>query len=924
MSFKASSTKERFDELQKDPLVFCKFGLIEYGYNHSAEEWSSCDATIKFQASEKDLPPGNVRRRLFVIGSQIYTNGEIEKEKKEKDTVEFEMSEFDTNNVHHWILVFNDCLYNYKSGNTRHCHMTLFWALYITEWHKEIIKETLTKVANEVKQMVCSYVSNNIFAFSVNKQYLLVDLLKEMNPKLQPLGVPDVESALKEISPSGNFNTYGFYQKVDFILDYGSQPDQREHLEQLYRTSRNGFIHFKYWMEHVGNKFYDYNYLEVIYSYVDYKKQLSIVRRYLHDVRIKLIEAEFTLFQKMRDIRYQACVDIRYFITSPGDNMEMAAPMFCDTLLSLKKSEGTKIQDFNGILDFAVSHSNRAYPKIDLGIRHFVPTCDGGLMHNPSFYGFIHYALQYTFDETKLTDERLKETINHLINKFATLVYHDYCTADNHKELTQSNLEVCKNVIKSDNKWLEKCKIKRKLNKSVCPYMLHEPVKPLKWRRTPGQNDDILNLFVENVKAKEYINVEDISIERLKRSLILLGRKYQTFSFMNGNPPKYLREREVSYHIVLNYYSPSAMEIYPNFGMFYSSKKSLLGVWDDKSTSTNQKQEEIAQKAEAPIVYANTFESLKKMFPNAEVGKDYIRLPYDSNKLSSIKAFYHYHHHVYTLEKGYNETPYGNKQFLTPRKIQGVFYCTPKVADSREKVSNLPFFWCRSDECFCNMLGEQTLDKQLDWKKYSLYHAAEILGYKLIEVTEKGNIPIEAVSNFAGEVRQAEKLYARLICRSCGHMIFSTRGTLLNGSRFFECVNSQCPQYKDEIYLSQCNNCKKGLIDSRDSKKCENGWVICPSCLACCNDNLFEKLIARHRRNGYVPVKLQECEGKGHNNKGIFFCPKCGTQLRDIDVEEKVRLEDGTDDIIIRKEFGCPQCKQSYVREKEKYDKSHA
>ena len=361
------------------------------------------------------------------------------------------------------------------------------------------------------------------------------------------------------------------------------------------------------------------------------------------------------------------------------------------------------------------------------------------------------------------------------------------------------------------------------------------------------------------------------------------------------------------------------MVIYPNNCMFYSRKKSLLGAWDIRSLSPNQKPEEVAQRAEAPIVFANTFISLQNMFPDAEVGEDYLKLPFNSDSLDKVKAYYHYRNHEYDPEKGYDETGIWNKEFLTPRRIQGVFYCTPKVADSLEKVSNLPFFWCRSDECFCNILDEQTLDRQNDWNQYTLYHAAEILGYKLIEKTNKGNIPVEAVSNFSGEVRQAERLYARLICRSCGHMIFSTRGTLLNGSRFFACANSQCSQFRKEIYLSHCNTCKRGLIDSRDSMKCENGWVICPSCLACCNDNLLDQLIARHRRNGYIPARLLESEGKGHNNKGVFFCPKCGTQLGDIKVEETVRLEDGTEDVIIQTVFGCPHCNMPFEQERMKY-----
>ena len=45
MCYLASSTKERFDELQKNPLVFCKFGTVnvqdDMGYNH-ATEMPSC------------------------------------------------------------------------------------------------------------------------------------------------------------------------------------------------------------------------------------------------------------------------------------------------------------------------------------------------------------------------------------------------------------------------------------------------------------------------------------------------------------------------------------------------------------------------------------------------------------------------------------------------------------------------------------------------------------------------------------------------------------------------------------------------------------------------------------------------------------------------------------------------------------------
>jgi hypothetical protein len=107
--------------------------------------------------------------------------------------------------------------------------------------------------------------------------------------------------------------------------------------------------------------------------------QLQIIKRYLHDVRLHVVDINYDYIKNFRDIRYYSLVDIRYFIERPGANIDLVVPMFCDAILTLKNSDGKKIQDFNGILDFAVSPSNSTYPSIDLGIEKFLPSCDGGL-----------------------------------------------------------------------------------------------------------------------------------------------------------------------------------------------------------------------------------------------------------------------------------------------------------------------------------------------------------------------------------------------------------------------------------------------------------------------------------------------------------------------------------------------------------------
>ena len=59
-----------------------------------------------------------------------------------------------------------------------------------------------------------------------------------------------------------------------------------------------------------------------------------------------------------------------------------------------------------------------------------------------------------------------------------------------------------------------------------------------------------------------------------------------------------------------------------------------------------------------------------------------------------------------------------------------------------------------------------------------------------------------------------------------------------------------------------------------------------------------------------------------HNNKNMFFCPQCGTKLGDIKLEETVKLDDGSEDVITHNVFGCPQCNKSYEKELEKFTKA--
>ena len=125
MSYFAFSTKERYNELQKNPLFFCKYGQVsvqdEMGYNHSTEAWTSCDPTIRFMAYEKDLPKNDSGRILFVVGEQETPNGKggeiINKNKKGSFTFDGKVIKLTSDEG--WNDYFNGVMY-YKHNGTNY------------------------------------------------------------------------------------------------------------------------------------------------------------------------------------------------------------------------------------------------------------------------------------------------------------------------------------------------------------------------------------------------------------------------------------------------------------------------------------------------------------------------------------------------------------------------------------------------------------------------------------------------------------------------------------------------------------------------------------------------------------------------------------------------------------------------------------
>ena len=122
--------------------------------------------------------------------------------------------------------------------------------------------------------------------------------------------------------------------------------------------------------------------------------------------------------------------------------------------------------------------------------------------------------------------------------------------------------------------------------------------------------------------------------------------------------------------------------------------------------------------------------------------------------------------------------------------------------------------------------------------------------------------------------------FRRLKCRSCGHLMFTDKSSGFNRHNYYSCINPTCPECGKPVYLNYCYKCKKGLIDSRDTTQCPNGWYICPTCLSCCDDAQYDRLAQRYiLSNSPVPDRIKNKLGHGHNDKGVYYCPHCGSKI---------------------------------------------
>ena len=867
----ATTNRKYFNELLKTPLFFMEQKRVHYEKRsrnciETEDHYFYKSAQPEISASISDETIVNEILRLNYV--LLVAGNEVENNQNEpSDTVTFSFHIADPRHRDDWIIILNSLITRSQNSEDKFPFIFTLWFLNHSDWNIDQLKSAIGRYDIKVRPYILKWLQRICRCLSCRKQQQVGEAVGYFDFRYEIYFPAQIADALKYVSPKISGTDYNLFDLVDHIFGDSNKQyfdvDGNEIYRKINTDSSNDFICLYKWFAS-DRPLGDYRLLKSIYSLVSNERQLKIIQRYFHDIRFGNVSFDTELLGQFRDNKYSEFIRYRYCINTPGSRINMGNQLLCDCILTLNETHGKSLQSFNGILDFAINRCDVTNPKIDLGLDGFLPCCNGGAVHNDAFVGFIDYSIIISLDDRKLTPENLKKTIVNLLESKGKKKSYFICKYDKSAAPSDVNSKCIE---------LSKSLKSRKLDCMIST--THED----RWT-VSSKDSDWLALFTDKAYGNSIgenieINLSDTSVTKMKESIYSIASKYK-----NGDSESCIvRSKDINTiecKLLFEYSVPKAMRIYPQKEAYIGPKFDLFGIKESiQENSDNEiylkefRNKEASKVTERVVASLNTI--LKKSIYNGE----YFETAYNKHLLEKLRRLY------YFRKPDNAETKDCEFSFLKSKTLEGLsLFCAPKFAEVHNPATDLPFFWCRGNECFRNNLDRQCLQNNGSWEQYTLFHYAEITGFPKLHQVGGSYEPDGIISLFIVVANKALKMFGRLKCHTCGHLIYPVKRDNFDKSNYYSCINPTCPEYERTVYLNYCYRCKKGLIDSRDTKQCPNGWYICPTCLSCCDDKQYERLAQRYVISHLpIPNRIQSKLGQGHNDKGSYFCPVCGSEL---------------------------------------------
>lgn len=879
--------KKSYEQIKQYPLFFFN-AVKEWNYNTSENEYFWVPEAIYFSEDRNNRIHmksihSNHKEILFAFGKPI-----SEELSKNAIYIRIELESFDTKNIEHVKAVLSLFLAKAYNADDKYSAREFLWMLNSYNIELPVLSQALDSFEKHTIQPFF-WKSLNRFSkcLSIPKQRLIQKFLSSKGV-ISNLYMPlSLQEALEGCYPDIDF--YNENKSIFQLINIAIRSDKYKVSEfnpetESISNPTNFFLQVRKWLSDPDYKFDDFNTLSKLFRLFHPDVQVLLVKRYFHGVRHGDYEFSQDIIKNFQVNQFENWGIYYHCAHEPSKPIRLAVQLLCDNILTFFNSGHTALQTINGTLDLAYAKCDTNFPEVDFGLKNIVPVCNGGAVPNrANFSGFICYKIVYSLNEQAFTAESILNYFRNYLNQFGSQLVEHICynTATKPQQCQFRLADLCA---------CDKCNFKgiKRLDKFEV--------------RIGGENDNYKQVILSFFTDLTFYSGSTVLIEPEKSLIPLFEVKQRIVNWLNDNlhpivgittKLKSGYERKLSSGWLIpgdldgNYSSfvrdflfKCWCTIEPRYNAYIG--RGILnretGI-DEVSKSINciESDNDVAiQEKENAIILPRTIAALNDRLDVLPTDKGIFQIPYDAEMLRKLETDF------YTIKEEENSTVFNSNNigFLTTAKSKYDRYCAPKYDNDINIVTQLPFFWCRGKECFKTSMGDQTLDSCSSWSEYTILHLLEILGYPQIIKSNGGNEASELIRNFIGMVNQASTLFKRLKCRECGHILFPIGSNNFNRYNKFRCLMPTCGERGRLIYLSQCHHCKGGLIDSRDSAKCPNGWYICPKCLSCCDDAVYERMANKFvLKRLPIPPGISSRLGHGHNDKNIYFCPKCGGNI---------------------------------------------
>lgn len=895
-------TLSQYEKIREQSLFFLKYN--EYiTYDKNGEEidnstWRSIDSDLGFNIPVKIFGQNEIEfEYCLCIVEKIE-----EFEKNNTMLLYFHEAAF---NKKDFSIIFDDCIARSNDKDDKYFFVSLLWFLDKKNINKEVFIQTIQRYDSRYIPFILNILRKIFYCLSILKQNTIKEIFEHLGGEYKIYMPKMIIDAIQILNNQEydtiEINKFNIFQLVNIIIGYDTTS-----LPIIECTKDNILLNFRKWV-HSDEPLENYSVLKSLFPMVAEPIRLEIVKRYFHDIRIGNTTFDHNLLYQFKNNQFDDFIRFRYSVETPSDQIILTVPLLCDSILTLYNSKGNSFQTFDGVLDFIITHCDKKHPQINPKLYQFIPVCNNGVIYNKQFKGFIDYQIIRKFNKDKMSDNNLLNFIRIILDQYGTRQKYPICKHNNN--------------IKLDDEQLLKCTLLHSLEqyksyKLDCfGYKEYEN----KWL-VDSKHINILNTFLQkkleidnNIDCYINIDIDMVSIDMFREYIYSLSLKFTNINDSEFIVPSY-NEKEKTYELwLINQFTDILkMRIFPQKGAMIGNKFDIFNYKKEinfqsynQDNKTYKEQIAALKQKESEEVTNRTIESLKKEFNVNDYNGSYFELQYNRETLIKIINKYYF-------QKSFSDNDDDIlHEFLTKESTSNGFkpFCAPKLSEVNNPAIDIPYFWCRGKECFRNNLNNQTITETNDWQNYSLYHLIEIIGYPKLHKTIAGYEPDPIIWNFIAITNKVIQKFKRLKCRSCGHLMFTDKSSGFNRYNYYSCINPNCPKVNKPVYLNYCYKCKKGIIDSRDSKQCPNGWYICPTCASCCDDNQYERQAQRYiLSNRPIPNRIKKMLGHGHNDKDEYFCPNCGNKLE---------ITKDTCNKTIKK---CPICHKSFSLQEEYQD----